>query len=56
MALVLGVLGGLIAAETRSPAPAPPPQFVPPREEAFDFGLRDQDGREDVASRPRAAR
>jgi len=45
MALALGVLGGLLAAETRSPAPAAPARFTPPREEAFDFKLRNQDGR-----------
>jgi protein SCO1/2 len=45
MALVLGGLGGLLAAQTRSPEPASAARFIPPREEAFDFKLRDQDGR-----------
>ena len=42
--LVLGGLGGLLAAAV-GPAPAPARfRFVPPREAAFDFRLRDQDG------------
>ena len=45
MALALGVLGGLLAAGTRSSAPAVPARFTLPREQAFDFKLRDQDGR-----------
>jgi len=44
--LVLGGLFGLlVAAVEPSPAPARY-RFVPPREAAFDFKLRDQDGRE----------
>jgi len=43
--LVLGGLGGLLAAAVE-PSPAPARyRFVPPREAAFDFRLRDQDGR-----------
>jgi cytochrome oxidase Cu insertion factor (SCO1/SenC/PrrC family) len=43
MCLVLGALGGVAAAQLESqPAAA---RFVPPREEARDFRLRDQDGR-----------
>jgi protein SCO1 len=45
MALVLGGLGGLLAAQTRSPDGAAASRFIPPREPAFDFTLRDQDGR-----------
>jgi protein SCO1/2 len=45
LCLILGVLGALIAlAAEPSPAPARN-RFVPPREAAFDFHLRDQDGR-----------
>jgi protein SCO1 len=42
--LILGGLGGLLAAELR-PGPAAAARFVPPREQARDFRLRDQDGR-----------
>jgi protein SCO1 len=43
--LILGGLGGLLAAAVE-PSPAPARyRFVPPRESAFDFKLRDQDGR-----------
>jgi protein SCO1 len=45
MCLALGGLGALLAAETRSPTPAAPARFTPPREAAFDFELPDQDGR-----------
>ena len=47
MCLVLGGLGGLAAATMNSDSPpnAVPVRFVPPRERAFDFRLRDQDGR-----------
>jgi protein SCO1/2 len=42
--LVLGGLGGLLAAGVK-PASAPARyRFLPPREPAFDFSLRDQDG------------
>jgi cytochrome oxidase Cu insertion factor (SCO1/SenC/PrrC family) len=47
MCLILGAALGLTAASMNSesgPA-AVPVRFVPPREEAFDFRLRDQDGR-----------
>jgi protein SCO1/2 len=40
---ILGGLGGLMLAEFRD-APEARPRFVPPREQAFDFRLRDQDG------------
>jgi protein SCO1/2 len=43
--LILGGLGGLLAAAVE-PSPAPARfRFVPPREEAFDFRLADQDGK-----------
>ena len=41
---ILGALGGLMMAELRS-APEARPRFVPPREEAREFRLHDQDGR-----------
>jgi protein SCO1 len=41
---VVGGLGGLMMAELRSD-PEARPRFLPPREEARDFQLRDQDGR-----------
>ena len=44
MALILGGLAGLLLAQARSPEPAAA-RFTPPREQAFDFELRDQDGR-----------
>jgi protein SCO1/2 len=43
MCLVLGGLGGVLAATTR-PAKAPA-SFVPPQVPAFDFSLRNQDGK-----------
>jgi protein SCO1/2 len=45
LCLVIGVTGGLLAAESRSPSPVGPARFTPPREAAFDFRLRDQHGR-----------
>jgi len=44
MCLVLGGLGGLAAAELQT-EPEARPRFIPPREQARDFRLRDQDGR-----------
>jgi protein SCO1/2 len=44
MCLLVGGLGGLLAAELDQ-APAAEPRFIPPREEARDFRLRDEDGR-----------
>jgi protein SCO1 len=44
MCLLLGGLGGLLAATVRSPEPARA-RFTPPRERPFDFRLRDQEGR-----------
>jgi len=44
MCLVVGGLGGLLAAEIES-EPAAAARFVPPREPARDFRLQDQDGR-----------
>jgi protein SCO1/2 len=44
MCVMLGALGGLLAAAVRSPASAPA-RFTPPREVAFDFKLPDQNGR-----------
>ena len=50
LCLILGGLGGLLAlAVEPSPAPARY-RFVPPREAAFDFKLRDQDGADSIAS------
>jgi len=45
MCLVLGALGGLIAASV-GPGSTAQARFVPPREPAGDFALRDQDGHE----------
>ena len=44
MCLVLGALGGVLAAEFEKD-PQARPRFIPPREEARDFRLRDEDGR-----------
>jgi protein SCO1/2 len=44
LCLVLGALGGLLAAEVQQ-EPEARPRFVPPREEARDFRLRDEDGK-----------
>jgi protein SCO1/2 len=44
MCLVLGGLGGVLAATATRPDP-PAERFVPPREAAFDFSLRNQDGK-----------
>jgi protein SCO1 len=44
LCLVLGALGGLVAATVRSDA-AVPVRFYPPPEQQADFRLRDQDGR-----------
>jgi protein SCO1/2 len=44
MCLVLGALGGLLAAELRA-GPEARARFIPPREQARDFRLRDEDGR-----------
>jgi protein SCO1/2 len=41
---ILGALGGLTMAELRS-GPEARPRFIPPREQARDFRLRDEDGR-----------
>jgi protein SCO1/2 len=43
MCLVLGALGGVFAATATRTEPAAA-RFVPPREPAFDFSLRNQDG------------
>jgi protein SCO1 len=43
--LVLGALGGVLAAGLDSPAKPVPVRFTPPREVPADFRLRDQDGR-----------
>jgi cytochrome oxidase Cu insertion factor (SCO1/SenC/PrrC family) len=45
MCLLLGGLGALLAAQTRSSTPVAPARFTPPRKQAYDFKLRDQDGR-----------
>jgi protein SCO1/2 len=45
LCLIIGVLGGLLAAESRSPPAVGPARFIPPREAAFDFRLHDQHGR-----------
>jgi protein SCO1/2 len=44
MCLVIGALGGLLTASLTRSEPVEA-RFVPPREPAFDFTLRDQDGR-----------
>jgi cytochrome oxidase Cu insertion factor (SCO1/SenC/PrrC family) len=44
MCLILGGLAGLLAATITKPPP-PLPRFLPARELAYDFHLRDQDGR-----------
>jgi protein SCO1/2 len=44
MCVVLGALGGLLAAELQDD-PEARPRFIPPREEARDFRLRDEDGK-----------
>src|SRR4051812_6026083 len=44
MCLVVGALGGLAAAEVARPKPVEA-RFIPPREPARGFRLRDQDGR-----------
>jgi protein SCO1/2 len=44
MCLVLGALGGVLAATATNPAPART-RFVPPSEPAYDFSLRNQDGK-----------
>lgn len=41
---IVGGLGGLLMAELRSD-PEARPRFIPPREQAFDFHLQDQDGK-----------
>jgi protein SCO1/2 len=46
MCVMLGGLGGLLAATVHTAAPAPvQARFTPPREAAFDFRLPDQNGR-----------
>jgi protein SCO1 len=45
MCLVLGALGALLAAQTKPSDQSVPARFTPPREQAFDFKLRDQHGR-----------
>lgn len=44
MCLVLGALGGVLVAELQE-GPQARPRFIPPREEARDFRLRDEDGK-----------
>ena len=44
MCLILGALGGALAATATRTEPVEA-RFLPPREPAFDFSLRDQDGR-----------
>jgi cytochrome oxidase Cu insertion factor (SCO1/SenC/PrrC family) len=44
MCLVLGGLGGVLAGEVQKD-PEARPRFIPPREEARDFRLRDEDGK-----------
>ncbi len=44
MCVVLGALGGLLVAELQQD-PEARPRFIPPREEARDFRLRDEDGK-----------
>jgi protein SCO1/2 len=42
--VIVGALGGLTMAELSS-EPEARPRFIPPREQAYDFRLNDQDGR-----------
>jgi cytochrome oxidase Cu insertion factor (SCO1/SenC/PrrC family) len=42
---LLGGLGALLAAQTKPSTPTVPARFIPPREQAFDFKLRDQHGK-----------
>src|SRR3569833_3103428 len=44
MCLVLGVLGGVLAADLRHPTPAAA-RFIPPTTPGYDFKLRDETGR-----------
>jgi protein SCO1/2 len=44
MCLVLGALGGVLAANLRSPPPAAA-RFIPPASPGYDFQLRDETGR-----------
>lgn len=44
IAVVIGGLGGLLAAELEQ-GPQARPRFIPPREQARDFRLRDEDGK-----------
>ncbi|MDA0161744.1 SCO family protein [Solirubrobacter ginsenosidimutans] len=44
MCLVLGGIGGVFAATATRPEPAAA-RFIPPRQQAYDFSLRNQDGR-----------
>jgi protein SCO1/2 len=44
MCLVLGGIGGVFAATATRPAPAAT-RFIPPRQAAYDFSLRNQDGK-----------
>jgi cytochrome oxidase Cu insertion factor (SCO1/SenC/PrrC family) len=44
IAVVIGGLGGLLAAELQQ-GPQARPRFIPPREQARDFRLRDEDGK-----------
>jgi protein SCO1/2 len=44
MCLVLGGLGGVLAATASRPEPVEA-RFIPPREPAYDFALRNEDGR-----------
>jgi protein SCO1/2 len=45
MCLVIGGLGALLAAQTKPSAQTVPARFTPPREQAYDFKLRDQHGK-----------
>jgi protein SCO1/2 len=44
MCLVLGAIGGVLVAELQED-PEARPRFIPPREEAYDFRLQDEDGK-----------
>jgi cytochrome oxidase Cu insertion factor (SCO1/SenC/PrrC family) len=43
--LLVGAGGGVLAGKVGGESAAAPERFIPPRERAFDFRLRDQDGR-----------
>jgi protein SCO1/2 len=45
LCVIAGAVAGLLTAKATSPSSAVTARFIPPRQPAFDFRLRDQDGR-----------